>query len=101
MCSLPLTAYASDVKKIEPGYVVEIPGYWISGEALHELHQEYKIEKAKREACEQVLDIAERMDAIYQVATVAQDHGVHWSWWITWGATTFTAGMILGFTFRD
>jgi hypothetical protein len=77
---------------------VAMPGLWISGEALHDLHQAYQLERAKRERLESAIDLMEQVDRVYEAAKIANDNGAGFAWWITWGASTFTLGLILGLT---
>jgi hypothetical protein len=78
---------------------VAMPGLWISGEALHDLHQAYLMEKAKRERLESAIDLMEQVEKVYEAGKVAHSNGALWAWIITWGAVTFTGGFIFGLTF--
>jgi hypothetical protein len=90
----------ADVIKVELGDIVHAPGYWIDGLALHDLHQAYKIERDKRAACESAVDLLAHIEKVYDAAQMATDNGVSWAWWITWGATTFTAGVVVGLSLK-
>jgi hypothetical protein len=75
---------------------VYMPGVWLSGQALHDLHQAYREEKAKREAMERTIDILEHLDRVYTTAHAVSDTGVSWAWWVTLGAASFAGGLVTG-----
>jgi hypothetical protein len=99
------TAYAesessakSEVVPVEECDGVHMPGLWISGEALHDLHQAYEMERAKRQRLEQMVDVMEQIDRVIEVSQAHGQTGAHWAWWVTWGAVTFSGGMVIGLT---
>jgi hypothetical protein len=89
---------ASEIVPVEECDGVPMVGLWISGNALHDLHQAYQMERAKRERLEQAIQILEYADHLTVIAQDLNQAGVHWSWWLVWGSATFTAGMITGLT---
>jgi hypothetical protein len=84
------------VIRVDVGHIVHAEGYWISGVALHELHQTYLIERDKRRALERTIDLLDHLDRVYDTATVASDSGISWAWWVSFGAATFAGGMVTG-----
>lgn len=100
MCCAISSAYAesgiSEVLPVEECDGVVMPGLWISGAALHDLHQAYLMERAKREALERSIDLMAQVERVYEAAQIASDSGVSWAWWVSFGAVTFTSGIVTG-----
>lgn len=99
------TAYAesessakSEIIPVEQCDGVPMPGLWISGDALHDLHQAYQMERAKRERLEQMFEVMEQIDRVVEISKQYNHGGPHWAGWVAFGAITLSTGMVIGLT---